>query len=440
MTTEILSFRKNLMNFRQKLLSLVLALLMIFTVNCLGVSAATVNTADLSANVSEMSNGNYQVDVKIILPNGAAFNTLQTVFNYDANAFTVVSSPENTSGLQGSLLNDRGGSLVFVWDADVDRACTETEITLFSLVFAVKSGVPSGKYDFTLTDVELLYDLVNEFDVTVNNASVTLVENLSYVTGTAVAASDGNYKIEVMLTLPSNTATSGIQVSLTYDSQAFTYVSSELGDIRDTLNHNAASKRVIFVYSANEPYSSNGSILLFSATFSINETAVTGNYSFEISCEDLVGSSVTSSLPVKTVSPSVSLVMNKISSDVYRVKNGYLGGIDEGTTAETVISGVHNSENISIKNSGILIDGTAEVKTNMDIILTIDGTVCDTLKIAINGDANGDGAVNILDFIRLKKYLADNDYTLIEVAVDLNDDDLINADDLIELCKLLLLK
>jgi len=179
MTTEILSFRKNLMNFRQKLLSLVLALLMIFTVNCLGVSAATVNTADLSANVSEMSNGNYQVDVKIILPNGAAFNTLQTVFNYDANAFTVVSSPENTSGLQGSLLNDRGGSLVFVWDADVDRACTETEITLFSLVFAVKSGVPSGKYDFTLTDVELLYDLVNEFDVTVNNASVTLVENLS---------------------------------------------------------------------------------------------------------------------------------------------------------------------------------------------------------------------------------------------------------------------
>lgn len=438
MNTALLSISKNpLTVFRRRLISLFLALLTVFAAGGLNPLAAT-GEAELSAFVTELDNGNYRIDVKLTMQKNTRFNSLQAFLNYNADAFMTVSY-ENTSGLNNSLLNDKGGSLAIVWNGSEENACDSAELNLFSAVFSVKSGTSSGKYDFTLTNVELLYGLVDEIDVAVNNASVTVAQNLSYITGTAVLTADGNYKIEVSLKLPPSASTSGIQVALSYDSDAFSYVSYENGEFGGTLiHHNENKKQVFFLYDTTSPYSSNNSILLFSAIFSVKDTAVTGKYGFDIICEDLLGNTEASSLPFKTVSPSVKLVVKKISSDVYPIKNGYLGGIESGTLAETVISNVHDSENITIKNNGILVDGALEVKSNMDIILTVDGAVADTLKIAINGDVNGDGDIDIRDLVRFKKSLAEIECEIIDVAADLNRNDKSDAGDLAELRRLLL--
>lgn len=439
MNTALLSISKNpLTVLRRRLISLFLALLTVFAAGGLNSLAAT-GEAELSAFVTELDNGNYRIDVKLTMQKNTRFNSLQAFLNYNADAFTTVSY-ENTSGLNNSLLNDKVGRLAIVWNGSEENACDSAELNLFSAVFSVKSGTSSGKYDFTLTNVELLYGLEDEIDVAVNNASVTVAQNLSYITGTAVLTADGNYKIEVSLKLPSNVSTSGVQAALSYDSDAFSYVSCESGEFgRNALiHHNENKKQVYFLYDTTSPYSSNNSILLFSAIFSVKDTAVAGNYGFDIICEDLLGNTEASSLPFKTVSPSVKLVVKKISSDVYTIKNGYLGGIESGTLAETVISNVHDFENITIKNNGILVDGVLEVKSNMDIILTVDGAVADTLKIAINGDVNGDGDIDIRDLARLKKSLAGIEREIIDVAADLNRNDKSDAGDLAELRRLLL--
>lgn len=439
MNTALLSISKNpLTVFRRRLISLFLALLLVFAAGGLNSLAATGET-ELSAFVTELDNGNYRIDVKLTMQKNTRFNSLQAFLNYNADAFTTVSY-ENTSGLNNSLLNDKGGRLAIVWNDSEENACDSAELNLFSAVFSVKSGTSSGKYDFTLTNAELLYGLEDEIDVAVNNASLTIAENLSYITGTAVLTADENYKIEVSLKLPPSASASGIQVALSYDSDAFSYVSCESGEFgRNALiHHNEKKKKVIFLYDTTSPYFSNSSILLFSAIFSVKNTAVAGNYGFDVICEDLLGNTEASSLPFKTVSPSVKLAVKKISSDVYTIKNGYLGGIESGTLAETVISNVHSSENITIKNNGILVDGTLEVKSNMDIILTVDGTVADTLKIAINGDVNGDGNIDIRDLVRLKRSLAGIECEIIDVAADLNRNDKSDAGDLAELRRLLL--
>lgn len=56
----------------------------------------------------------------------------------------------------------------------------------------------------------------------------------------------------------------------------------------------------------------------------------------------------------------------------------------------------------------------------------------------ISGDCNGDNDVNILDMIRLKKYIADNATKIVLVNADMTGDNTLNSKDLVELKKLLL--
>ena len=59
--------------------------------------------------------------------------------------------------------------------------------------------------------------------------------------------------------------------------------------------------------------------------------------------------------------------------------------------------------------------------------------------VSICGDANGDDVTNVLDLVRLKKYLASPSDTEIDVnAADLNGDSVVDAIDLVCLKKLLL--
>lgn len=59
-------------------------------------------------------------------------------------------------------------------------------------------------------------------------------------------------------------------------------------------------------------------------------------------------------------------------------------------------------------------------------------------KKILLGDCNGDNSVNIIDLVALKKYLANNDYTINRVGADVNQDGDITAPDLVALRRLLL--
>lgn len=56
----------------------------------------------------------------------------------------------------------------------------------------------------------------------------------------------------------------------------------------------------------------------------------------------------------------------------------------------------------------------------------------------INGDVNDDGKVDILDLVRLKKYIVDNKVEIFEDAADLDGNGLYNSVDLTDLRKILL--
>jgi len=56
----------------------------------------------------------------------------------------------------------------------------------------------------------------------------------------------------------------------------------------------------------------------------------------------------------------------------------------------------------------------------------------------INGDVTDDGKVNLVDLVRLKKYIADNKVEIFEDAADLDGDGLYNSVDLTAIRKILL--
>ena len=56
----------------------------------------------------------------------------------------------------------------------------------------------------------------------------------------------------------------------------------------------------------------------------------------------------------------------------------------------------------------------------------------------IKGDVNGDEVVNLIDLVKLKKYVADNTVTINEVNSKITDDDVIDIDDIVALRKILL--
>lgn len=56
----------------------------------------------------------------------------------------------------------------------------------------------------------------------------------------------------------------------------------------------------------------------------------------------------------------------------------------------------------------------------------------------VSGDCNGDNEVNLLDMIRLKKYLADKATEIVSVNADMTGDNTLDSNDLVELRKLLL--
>lgn len=97
---------------------------------------------------------------------------------------------------------------------------------------------------------------------------------------------------------------------------------------------------------------------------------------------------------------SAALCAGAINSSVYTVDraNGLLRGVIAGTSSDNLKTNLSNDASaITVSDkSGASLSGA--VATGMSVNLTEGGSIVDTLKIVVPGDANGDGAISISDY------------------------------------------
>lgn len=125
----------------------------------------------------------------------------------------------------------------------------------------------------------------------------------------------------------------------------------------------------------------------------------------------------------------------EISSDVYKVENGYLKDVEVGTRLETFLNNLNKPSGAKVTHNNITL-------TNNDIIgtgdiLTVGGR---TYIIIVKADLTGDGQVNIMDLMRVKRHiLGTRPLSNIEqLAADLNTDDNINIMDVMRMKKIII--
>ena len=125
--------------------------------------------------------------------------------------------------------------------------------------------------------------------------------------------------------------------------------------------------------------------------------------------------------------------------------NKLIRGIHAGTTAEAltaifVVSGGAEPELTITKPDGTAIAGDAKVGTGAVIRVADRGKVYYELYAVITGDVNGDGAVGIADFAKLRQHLLNGDVVngFYVYAADLNGDDAIGVADFAKLRQYLL--
>ena len=125
--------------------------------------------------------------------------------------------------------------------------------------------------------------------------------------------------------------------------------------------------------------------------------------------------------------------------------NKLIRGIHAGTTAEAltaifVVSGGADPELTVTKPDGTAIAGDAKVGTGAVIRVSDQGKVYHELYAVITGDVNGDGAVGIADFAKLRQQLLNGDVVngFYVYAADLNRDDAIGVADFAKLRQYLL--
>ena len=154
----------------------------------------------------------------------------------------------------------------------------------------------------------------------------------------------------------------------------------------------------------------------------------------------------------KTYNIKIKLTGDKIESPIdvvttlnnAGIKNGdkYITGLTVGSNIDVIKQKIVNANaaaHVSLKNSSDKEKNTGNVATGDKVVITV-GNETKTYELIVYGDLTGDGEINNIDFIRLKKYLLSS-ITLsgpYKEASDTSKDGNINNIDFIRLKKYLL--
>ena len=111
-----------------------------------------------------------------------------------------------------------------------------------------------------------------------------------------------------------------------------------------------------------------------------------------------------------TVAAASGQVPGEITGSYYPVKSGCVYSVSPETTASELIGRFNESGYLAVYDGQSPVSGTTRVKTGMTLKLMDGVTEVQSLTIAVAGDANGDGAVNIKDVILIRQYIVNFDY------------------------------
>ncbi len=123
-----------------------------------------------------------------------------------------------------------------------------------------------------------------------------------------------------------------------------------------------------------------------------------------------------------------SEVMDKTN---YELNSGYISNIDIGTTAGKMISSIKAAGgNASITTDGRSISGSEVLGTGDIVKISANGKE-KSYRVVINGDANGDGKVSAVDYVKIKNVIMGNGDLIgsYSLAADVNNDGKITAVD-----------
>ncbi|MDD3452730.1 MAG: dockerin type I domain-containing protein [Bacilli bacterium] len=123
----------------------------------------------------------------------------------------------------------------------------------------------------------------------------------------------------------------------------------------------------------------------------------------------------------------------------YTYNTNYITNIGIGSKASLIISNLTNSGatvNISTTNSNgtYNLSGDSKVGTG-DIITITSGNTTESFRIVIKGDADGDGSVNAVDYVKVRNYIMGSSSLngSYKLASDVNNDGSINAVDYVNI-------
>jgi hypothetical protein len=108
-----------------------------------------------------------------------------------------------------------------------------------------------------------------------------------------------------------------------------------------------------------------------------------------------------------TTTVHFTIALAEITSTEYtcNASTGFISLIDPGTTVQTLLAGLDQGGFVEVSSGGVPVPGTSRIGTGMVLKLMDGSTVLQSLTVVVTGDVNGDGRINLTDFVRLKSHL-----------------------------------
>jgi subtilisin family serine protease len=108
-----------------------------------------------------------------------------------------------------------------------------------------------------------------------------------------------------------------------------------------------------------------------------------------------------------TTTVHFTIVVSEMSSTEFtcNATSGFVSRIGAGTTVQTLLDGLDQGAYVQVTSGGVPVPATSPVGTGMVLKLMDGGTVLQSLTVVVTGDVNGDGKINLTDFVRLKSHL-----------------------------------
>ncbi len=131
-----------------------------------------------------------------------------------------------------------------------------------------------------------------------------------------------------------------------------------------------------------------------------------------------------------------------IESDIFHVDqtNGIVTGIDQKTTVSDLLSGMEQSEFLTVYHGSTPLSGDSTVASGMTLAIVGDTGIVDEVTLVVTGDVSGDGKLSLTDYVRLKSHLLGKSELegAYLAAADLNGDGKISLTDYVRMKSILL--